>query len=168
MLDKSIDTINKYSIIYAKKGYFDKQEADKIKKARRLGIDINKSILDDIENSYIIKDLKDEQINLYIGKKQEKVADEITRQEMRELEEIKREITVEVNYDKEPNKEKEEKIRQYIETCNRIYENKKLPKLELQFLEKAIKKVPSSYKDIVRFTKKCINIQNLFCLCKKL
>ena len=71
---------------------------------------------------------------------------------------LKREIEIEVRFDKIPSDVKKDKIRQYVETCFVIYKKEKISKMELQFLGRALEKIPINYKDIVRYAKMCFRI----------
>ena len=73
---------------------------------------------------------------------------------MQNLNQLKREIDAEVRVGLQPTKEKQEKIREYIDTCF-----EKMPILEFEFLEKALAIVPMKYSDMVNFTKKCAEFQ---------
>ena len=83
---------------------------------------------------------------------------ESTELAKKRLRQLKREIDVEVRIGIKASKNKQEKIREYIDLCYEIYKNEQMPKLELSFLGNAMKQVPIDYKDIAKFGKKCIEI----------
>lgn len=91
--------------------------------------------------------------------KQSEMQIEEKKEVMQRFKQIKREIDLEVRLDKKISKEKEEKIREYIDLCYQIYQKEKISKLELEFLKRAIQKVPINDRDIVRFAKRCTDIE---------
>lgn len=73
---------------------------------------------------------------------------------------IKREINNEVKFvEKDPSEEKAEQIKEYIDLCFLIHKDKQMEKLELEFLEKAIRKVPIEDNNVIKFIKKCITMK---------
>ena len=80
--------------------------------------------------------------------------------ERKKYEELKRETYEEVNFGKKPTYKKDEQIREYIDLCNKVYMNSKIPKQELQHLKQAIQIVSTiNKKDVINFIKHCIKIE---------
>lgn len=75
------------------------------------------------------------------------------------MEQLKREIDIEVRISKQVPIDKEEKVKEYIKLCTSVYVHEKISKLDLQFLKEAMLLVSIGEKDILYFIKCCINIE---------
>ena len=78
---------------------------------------------------------------------------------IKRLNALKREIDIEVRLNKTPSKEKSQKIREYIDLCNEIYQNEEISFSEIEFLKKAMYKIPIEGKDLARFVKRCCDVE---------
>lgn len=78
--------------------------------------------------------------------------------QINEFEKIKREISIDVKIIRKVDFRQEDKIREYIDLCNKLYRDTKIPKEELKFLRNAIQIVPTNENDIIKFVKHCTNI----------
>ena len=78
---------------------------------------------------------------------------------MPKLNQLKREIDAEVRLGIQPTKEKQEKIREYVDLCFDIYAEQKMPILEFEFLEKALDAIPMKYSDVIKFAKKSAELE---------
>ncbi len=90
--------------------------------------------------------------------KDERKEKEKKEQNMQMLKRLKREIDLEVRLGKKPSADKEEKIREYIDLCHEIYKKEKISMAELEFLERAMQRTKIKYKDIVQYSRRCIEI----------
>ncbi len=78
---------------------------------------------------------------------------------MQKLNQLKREIDAEVRLGVKPTKEKQEKIREYVDLCFETYSEQKMSLLELEFLEKALDIIPMRYSDVIKFARKSAELE---------
>ena len=78
---------------------------------------------------------------------------------MQKINQLKREIDAEVRFGIQPTKEKQEKIREYVDLCFDIYAQQKMPILEFEFLEKALDAIPMKYSDVIKFARKSAELE---------
>ncbi len=92
------------------------------------------------------------------GKKERKLSETEIKQYKKRIMDLKREIGIEVRFDKQPSEDKKAKIREYIDLCQEVYRKEKIEKTELIFLRQAMHTISIKEKDIVRFSKICIDV----------
>lgn len=142
---KLTDT-QKIVLMYLKHGLSGEEIAEKIQK--------NKSNIYNITSKLKKKGkITTEQIEQY--REQRKIRDERNKT-IKIFDDTKRDIDLEVRFNNQATIDKEEKIKKYIELCFQMYE-KEIPKTELDFLEKAMKKVTIQYRDFINYIKMCIS-----------
>ncbi len=78
---------------------------------------------------------------------------------MQKLNQLKKEIDAEVRFGIQPTKEKQEKIREYVDLCFDIYAEQKMPILEFEFLEKALDIITVKYSDVIKFARKSAELE---------
>ena len=93
-----------------------------------------------------------------IKKKNENTERKRKKESEQKFSNLKREIDIEVRFDKIPSDEKKDKIRQYVELCFAKYKKGKISPIELQFLGKALDKIPINYKDIEKYSRICFGV----------
>lgn len=141
---------------YLKKGYEAKEIADLTERSVS-GIF---GIISRIKKKGKITDEEIKQARMQ--RKEQEQEDRIKQQQREKLQKfnrLKREIDSEVRLGKKVSAEKEGKIREYIDLCHEIYKKEKITNMELSFLKQAMNKIPINEEDIIKFAKRCVNIE---------
>ena len=106
------------------------------------------------EENRIEKEKKDEEREK--KKELDKEREARLKEKMQDLRKVKILVDIAVRTSKKLEEKDKQQIREYIDICLESYKDEKIPKSEMEFLEKAMKKVPINSKDVIKFVKVAI------------
>lgn len=111
-----------------------------------------------------------------LGKKDTKSEDDIEEarkkreKDRRNLQIMQSKIKNDVNLNISLTEEKIDRIKEYINASYEFYDKERMPVAELAFIEKAIRKMPISEEEFIRFSRACVKSQDsfrAFCMLQK-
>ena len=169
----SISTVKNYKNKCIEYGLISREEIEEARRSKKTNKLIQKEriIKEERKESLQSVEQKRRKITSPIEQKRRKITSPIEQKRRKEVSQIeqkeedpekrlrrlRREIDVDVKINKRPSKDKEGKIRDYIEQFYEINQDKSISKSDLIFLKNALKKININYRDIVRYTKNCIS-----------
>ncbi len=85
----------------------------------------------------------------------EKNTPKVEEKDLRRLRELRRNIENEVKFYKKISETNKDKVREYIELSFKINTEEPKSLLELEFIERAMQKIPTTYNDIIKYIREC-------------